>query len=258
LSGAPAKRRSFGSKPTARLWCGALLCASVFLTRARAHAEGAPPTVSQLLVDPSDERHLALRSSFGLLVSRDAGTSWDWRCKAAMWYKGNAEPAVAILNGGALVIGAAAGITTGDAAGCDFKPASGIAGRVADVVAIPDTPGAAVAVSVSFADSSSRVWQSLDNGRSFQARSAAFPHFTALSLGVPRSLSRASRTATRELSRTLQPSIPSDQTRCICASPGYPGRSESATTPVTRFAKSRPFLGQCKGLRSLRMASSSF
>jgi hypothetical protein len=166
-----------------------LLCAGVWLaTSSHALAEGPEPTVSQLLVDPKDDRHLALRSNFGLMVSHDAGASWDWRCKAGLGCRGNAEPPVAILNGGALVLGLPTGIVTGDAAGCDFKPASGIAANVVDLAAIPETPGGALAVSVAFSDSSSQLWKSLDNGRSFQALGAELQHFTALSIGVPSAL----------------------------------------------------------------------
>jgi hypothetical protein len=141
--------------------------------------------VSQLVLDPSDDRHLAVRSNFGLLVSRDAGTTWDFRCKAAMGYRGRSEPALAILNGGELVLGHAGGISTGDPAGCEFRPASGITANVVDVVAVPNAPGAALAVSVSYAESSSQVWQSQDHARSFSAVSAVLPRFTALSLGSP-------------------------------------------------------------------------
>jgi hypothetical protein len=136
-------------------------------------------------VDPEDEQHLVLRSTSGLMVSRDAGAHWDWRCKAGVGYQGRAEPAVAILNGGVLVLGTPTGIVTGDAAGCDFKRASGIEAQVVDVVALPAIPGAALAVSVSFPNSSSRLWRSLDNGRTFRALGTAIPRFTALSLAVP-------------------------------------------------------------------------
>jgi hypothetical protein len=178
-------RRSLLPPVSAPRWPGALLAVSVGLASGGALAQAAPPTVSQLLVDPKDDHHLALRSSFGLLISRDAGVSWDWRCKAGLGYQGSSEPAVAILNGGAVVLGLSTGISTGDAAGCDFKPASGISAHVVDVIAVADTPGAALAVSVAFSDSSSRVWTSLDNARSFQALGAVLPHFTALSLAAP-------------------------------------------------------------------------
>ena len=156
---------------------------------AAAHAQAPPPTVSQLVLDPRDERHLALRSNFGLMVSRDAGKSWDFRCKAGMGYRGGrSEPALAILNGGELVLGHADGISTGDAAGCDFRPAAGITANIVDVVALPSTPGGALAVSVSYPDSSSQLWRSQDHARSFRAVSAVLPRFTALSLGSPAAL----------------------------------------------------------------------
>jgi hypothetical protein len=166
-------------------WFGGLLCASVCLASAGALAQAAPPAVSQLLIDPKDDAHLALTSNFGLMVSRDAGATWAWLCKAGLGYKGTTEPAVAILNGGALVLGLSTGVVTGDAAGCDFKPASGIDANVVGVAAIAETPGAALAVSVSFPHSSSRLWRSLDGGRGFRAVGEVLPDFTALSLVVP-------------------------------------------------------------------------
>jgi hypothetical protein len=171
-----------------RAWLLLGLCAVVCSLSAAVHAQAPPPTVTELVLDPSDERHLALRSNFGLLVSRDAGTTWDFRCKAGMGYRGRAEPALAILNGGELVLGHADGISTGDAAGCEFRPAKGIAANVVAVVALPNTPGAALAVSVSYPDSSSQLWKSQDHARSFSALSAVLPRFTALSLGSPAAL----------------------------------------------------------------------
>jgi hypothetical protein len=167
-----------------RRWCGALLRAAIALSGASARAQVAPPAVSQLVVDPQDARHLALRSNFGLMLSRDGGATWDWRGKAGMGYKGRAEPAVAILNGGKVVLGVSTGVITGDGAGCDFRPASGIDADVVDVVTMPGTRGGALAVSVSYASSTSQVWQSLDEARTFRALGATVPHFTALSLGT--------------------------------------------------------------------------
>jgi len=164
------------------------LCAGVCSLSAAVHAQAPPPNVSQLVLDPGDERHLALRSNFGLLVSRDAGITWDFRCKAGMGYRGRAEPALTILNGGELVLGHADGVSTGDAAGCEFRPASGITANVVDLVALPNTPGAAFAVSVSYPDSSSQLWKSQDHARSFSALGAVLPRFTALSLASPAAL----------------------------------------------------------------------
>ena len=141
--------------------------------------------MSQLSLDPSDGRHLALRSNLGLMITRDAGATWEFRCKAALGYDERDEPALAILHGGALLLGVSTGVRFGDAAGCQFRPAVGIHAHVVDVIAIPGTPGAALAVSVSYADSSSRVWKSLDNGRSFHALGPPIRRFTALSLGAP-------------------------------------------------------------------------
>jgi hypothetical protein len=161
-----------------------LFYAGITLASRHARAQVAPPTVSQLVVEPGDERHVALRSNFGLILSHDGGRTWDWRGKTGMGYKGRADPAVAILRGGAIVLGVSTGAIAGDGAGCDFHPAAGIDPHVVDVFPIAQTRGAALAVSVSFESSTSRVWQTLDAGKRFRPLGSPLAHFTALSLRV--------------------------------------------------------------------------
>jgi len=176
-----------GGRSIAARACGVLLTVLAAVGSTPAFAQDSAPAVSRLIADPSDPRELALSSNFGLLLSHDAGSSWDFRCKAALGYRGN-EPAFAILPGGTLVLGVSAGILTADKAGCEFTPGRGIEPNVVDVAALMETPGAALAVSVRVATSSSRLWRSLDGARTFQALGAELPHFTALSLAAPAAL----------------------------------------------------------------------
>ena len=65
--------------------------ALVLLAPELAHANGAFPSVSQLVSDPADGDHLVLRTTFGLLVTRDRGGTWDWLCEAGAGYRANFE-----------------------------------------------------------------------------------------------------------------------------------------------------------------------
>ena len=137
---------------------------AVLLEPEPALANGALPAVSQLLSDPAATDHLFLRSTFGLLVTRDQGSTWDWLCEEGMGYQ-DLEPPMAILPGGTILLAIPEGVSRGDPSGCDFRRAEGIDQSVVDLSRIPAEPGSAIAVSLSGAVS--QLWLSTDEGRSF-------------------------------------------------------------------------------------------
>jgi photosystem II stability/assembly factor-like uncharacterized protein len=79
-------------------------------------ANGRFPAADQILVDPSDPAHFALRATFGVLQSRDAGHSWTWICEAAVGYMG--DPALALLGGGNLLAGFFGSVAVSAEQGC--------------------------------------------------------------------------------------------------------------------------------------------
>lgn len=129
-----------------------------------ARANGALPAVSQLLSDPTAPDHLYLRATFGLLMTRDQGATWDWLCEEGMGYK-DVEPPMAILPGGTILLALPEGVSRGDPSGCDFRPSEGIDETVVDLARVPSEPESAIAVSLSGAVST--LWSSTDAGRSF-------------------------------------------------------------------------------------------
>ena len=46
-----------------------------------ARANGRFPAANQLAHSPTDPKLFVLRTTFGILVSHDAGASWDWVCE---------------------------------------------------------------------------------------------------------------------------------------------------------------------------------
>jgi len=129
-----------------------------------ARANGRFPAVDQLVQEPGNPDHLVLRATFGVLVSRDRGGSWDFLCEGALGYK-DADPALAVLPGGVILLGLQNGISRSDEAGCTFTFAEGVTDPVPDVSAVQGEPGTAIAVST--AGYVTRFWESTDRGATF-------------------------------------------------------------------------------------------
>jgi photosystem II stability/assembly factor-like uncharacterized protein len=136
------------------------------LAPAAARANGSFPAVSQLVADPADAEHLVLRTTFGLLVTRDRGANWDWLCEAGAGYK-DIEPPMAVLPGGVILLGVTGGVSRSDATGCDFELAQGIDADVYDLARVPAEPDSAVAISGTGTDA--QLWRTTDAGKSFSA-----------------------------------------------------------------------------------------
>ncbi len=173
-----------GSDGTQRRLIGALAVAAA-LTAApgAARANGTFPSASQLVAEPGTPSHLALRTTFGLIVSPDAGQSWTWTCEDALGYTNNL-PAIAVLAGGTLVLGIPEGITAGMLTGCDYPAASGINANVVDLTRIPGNATGVLATSFDYGTYGSQVFESDDAGASFAALSEPFPDFVATTIDV--------------------------------------------------------------------------
>jgi hypothetical protein len=170
--------------PSNRL-CGCLAALLVMtaLPAREARANGTFPAVSQLVSEPGDPTHLALRTTFGLLFSTDAGANWSWICEDALGYT-NTLPAVALLSGGPLVLGVPSGVTRTQLAACDVAPANGVTESVVDLSVLPQNPRGVIALSVDYVVHRSQVWESTDAGVSFAPLGDPLPDFVATTLDV--------------------------------------------------------------------------
>jgi photosystem II stability/assembly factor-like uncharacterized protein len=104
------------SRPKRRSFAALVALSALGLWSAPALANGRFPAADQILIDPGDPTHLALRATFGLLQSRDAGRSWTWICEGAVGYMG--DPAVALLGGGNLLAGFFGSVAVSAEQGC--------------------------------------------------------------------------------------------------------------------------------------------
>lgn len=117
----------------------------------QANANGRIPEANQLVVADGDPDFLVLRMTFGVLVSRDRGKTWDWICESAIRYSGVFDPPVAIADGRTLLAGTFNGLAVSENAGCSWVRKAPIdTSFVVDVATFPGAPKRAIAVTNNF------------------------------------------------------------------------------------------------------------
>jgi photosystem II stability/assembly factor-like uncharacterized protein len=102
----------------------ALLALAASLAGPDARANGRFPRADQLVVVPGRADELVLRTTFGLLLSSDAGATWDWVCERAIGFSGIQDPALAILPNGVVLVGLLEGLAQSSDRGCSWSSAS--------------------------------------------------------------------------------------------------------------------------------------
>jgi photosystem II stability/assembly factor-like uncharacterized protein len=90
-----------------------------------AHANGRFPASSSITFDPHDSTRVFVRTTFGLLASRDGGGSWRWICERAIGFSGMEDPTYVVTPRGTLVAGTFSGIAVSRDGGCSFSFAGG-------------------------------------------------------------------------------------------------------------------------------------
>ncbi len=91
-----------------------------------AQANGRFPAANYFVAGPGARNDvLALRTTFGLVLSRDGGHQWDWVCEEAYQAVGANDPSLSIGPDGMVVIATFAGLATSDGAYCRWAPPTG-------------------------------------------------------------------------------------------------------------------------------------
>jgi hypothetical protein len=95
-----------------------------------ASANGRFPQAQAIVTVPgSDGATVFMRTTFGILVSRNAGKSWKWICERALGYTGTWDPPIAATRDGRLWVGLERGIVaTRD--GCAVETSTALAGEL--------------------------------------------------------------------------------------------------------------------------------
>jgi len=120
--------------------CALAMLAS--LTPNTALANGRFPAAGQVAFDPGDARHLAVRTTFGLLASRDRGQSFDYVCESALRLGVEEDPMLAFTASGPLVVATFGGVLTSED-GCSYRFVPELEGQIvldlARSAEVPDT-----------------------------------------------------------------------------------------------------------------------
>lgn len=113
----------------------ALLCGA----SSPARAEHRFPAASAVVFDPHDSKTVYVRTTFGLVTTRDGGESWHWICEKAIGFSGNEDPAYVVTPKGTLVAGTSAGAAVSRDKGCSFSFAGGPGAHVLTAISVrPD------------------------------------------------------------------------------------------------------------------------
>jgi hypothetical protein len=100
-----------------------------FLASNAALANGRFPAAGQIVFDPEDSQNVALRTTFGLLISRDRGETFDFVCESALRLGVEEDPMLAFTASGPLVVATFGGVLT-SYDGCSYAFVPELEGQI--------------------------------------------------------------------------------------------------------------------------------
>ncbi len=158
------------------IWILAAAFASL-LFAARADAHGAFPEGRQLLSDPTNAQRFWLRTTYGILLSEDHGSTWSWICYEAPGYVPTEEPVFGVTGNGTLLGALFDGLRrTKD--GCSFEPVSTELSKTTNGLAIdPTNPNhvwALISRGTGNGGFENELWESTDAGDTFSMVSVPY------------------------------------------------------------------------------------
>jgi MYXO-CTERM domain-containing protein len=146
-----------------------------------ASANGRFPYANQLVVDPSDNKHIVLRTTYGVVQTFDSGANWKWLCETSVGYGGKFDPAIGVTKTGRILIGLFDGLSSSSDRGCSFERV-GVdiftKQYVIDLVVEQKDPSRVVAItSTGLGDAGFHVavGESLDSGATWKAAGVDLP-----------------------------------------------------------------------------------
>ncbi len=158
-----------------------------------AHANGRAPQTNGIFLSP-DPHALYVRSTFGLLVSKDDGCSFRWVCERAIGYGGEFDPKYAIATDGTIFATTFTGLRVSRDGGCTWSTATsekapGDPGNISDtwIDAIDLAPDGTLWVATAESARPNDVYSSSDNGVTFTSRGLLSPTIWWKSVKVARS-----------------------------------------------------------------------
>jgi len=148
--------RSALVRSAACLIASAFVCSTSGVREARANGRF-PQAQAILTVPGGDGAVVFMRTTFGILVSRDAGKSWRWICERALGYSGIWDPPIAVTRDGRLWVGLERGlVSTVD--GCTVESSRELDGEQVKDITV-DTRGETAWVLTGAPDKRGAVWR---------------------------------------------------------------------------------------------------
>lgn len=146
-------------------------------------ANGRFPKTVNVRIQPNDDRVILVPATFGLLISRDQGSTFEWVCEEAIGYGGSFDPDYAITSDGSIFATTFEGLRVTRDGGCTWQAAGGLSTEeyFADVEIGPD--GTIWAATASAAVTN-HIYMSMDNGESFVAQDEGLPQVWWRSLKI--------------------------------------------------------------------------
>lgn len=144
-----------------------------------AHANGRFPESNGLVFAPSEPDLVMLRATFGLIVSRDRGKTWDWVCERSVGLAGVEDPMYAVTPDGTMISSTFQGLALSRDKACNWSFAGGALTNLVmiDLTSRPSTPGTVVAFASSYDGQDdaglvffkSTLFETKDEGKTFAA-----------------------------------------------------------------------------------------
>lgn len=148
---------------------------AVVLAPALAWANARAPMTTGVYLRPGDPQTIYARTTFGLLVSHDAGCSFRWICEKALEYGGGWDPKLAIAADGTVFATTYQGLRVSRDGGCTWETAMAGAGDAAHlgeawVDGIEIAPNGHIWIVTAESAKPNNIYESADNGRTFEPR----------------------------------------------------------------------------------------
>lgn len=149
-----------------------------------AHANGRFPESNAIFFAPNDAEYMLLRTTFGMLSSRDRGKTFDWICERGVGLAGVEDPMYSITPDDSVIASTFQGLTVSNDRSCNY---AFVEGALKDLVFIdltsrPSTPETVVAFASSYAGQNdagviyfkSTLFETKDQGKSFAPLGPSF------------------------------------------------------------------------------------
>ena len=146
-----------------------VLAFAFFVVPTLAHANGRFPSANQVVFHPTDGQTLAVRTTFGLLLSHDNGAHFSYVCEGLLGFRSVEDPAIGMFADGSLLISMFVGQRQGTPDGCAWPF---VDPRLEDFVAIDNvidvsTPSRGYVVT-SAGGRANGLWRATDNGATWE------------------------------------------------------------------------------------------